>query len=140
MPPRSLRGGTPPAWLRQVHEELADRAHEGITVTALAAHAGLHPVHLSRMYRRHYGMPPSEALQRFRLGGALRAATVAREPLAMAAARGGFSDQSHLSRVCRSYLGVTPGAATASAMVTRTGVASIQSPQCQRLYPPPVPA
>ncbi len=128
--------GLPPAWLRQAHEELADRAHEGVTVAEVATRAGVHPVHLSRSYRRHYGMPPSEALQRFRLGRALRAATVASAPLAVAAASGGFSDQSHLSRVCRRYLGLTPGAATASATATPIGVASVLSPRLHRLYPP----
>ncbi len=136
--PEETPGGAPPAWLRRAHEELADRAHHGVTVAEVAARAGVHPVHLSRSYRRHYGMPPSEALQRFRLGRALRAATVAREPLAMAAASGGFSDQSHLTRVCRRYLGVTPGGAAARA--SGSGVASVQSPRLQQLYPPPTSA
>jgi len=125
----------PPLWLQQLHEELADRAPEGVTVAELAAGTGLHPVHVSRIYRRHYRMTPSEALQRFRLGRALRASAIEREPLAMAAASGGFSDQSHFSRVCRRFLGVTPGQASEQVGGAGRGVGSVQSPRLQVLYP-----
>lgn len=125
-----------PAWLGRVHEELADRAHEGVTVDMLAQHAGVHPVSLARAYRRHFGHSPSEALQRHRLGRALGAAILEAEPLSRAAATGGLSDQSHLTRTCRAFLGITPREALARSGAGFTPVRSIQAPRVRRVYPP----
>lgn len=125
-----------PQWLLRAHEELADRAHLGVTVAEVAARAGVHPVYLAKAYRLHFGLAPTESLQRARLGRAIRAAVLEGESLSRAAAVGGLSDQSHLTRSCRRFLGLTPARATGQAGPPFPKVASVQSPRMRVLYPP----
>jgi AraC family transcriptional regulator len=48
-----------PAWLRQAREELDDRFQDPrLRLGELAAAAGVHPVHLARAFRRHFGASP----------------------------------------------------------------------------------
>jgi AraC family transcriptional regulator len=67
-------------------------------------------VHLARAFRTRYGVSVGEYGRRLRLEWA--AAEVARSdtPLALIAARAGFADQSHFTRVFKQHIGATPGA------------------------------
>jgi AraC-like DNA-binding protein len=74
----------------------------------LARVAGLSGYHLIRVFRKATGLSPHAwlvdrrvhlAAHRIRLG----------EPLSAVASRCGFSDQSHLTRLFKARLGVTPG-------------------------------
>lgn len=105
-PPSSAH---PPPWLGPAAEALADLASDGaLQLRDLARAAGVHPVHLARAYRRHFGCGPAEALRRQRLA---RAAGLLSRPLSLAqiAADSGFADQSHMTRAFRRHYGVTPG-------------------------------
>jgi AraC family transcriptional regulator len=106
---RRLGGRATPAppWLALVRERLHDTGGTA-PVEALAADAGVHRVHLARTFRDHVGVPVTVYARRLRLEAARR--HVERGvPLAQAAARAGFADQSHLTRTMRSAWGVTPG-------------------------------
>jgi AraC family transcriptional regulator len=86
-----------PHWLRRTLERLhADPA--GASLSAVAADLDLHPVHVSRMFKRHRGVTPSQYLRKLRLQRAARAVLESREPLAALADDHGFADQSHLAR------------------------------------------
>jgi AraC family transcriptional regulator len=100
--------GAPPACLARLREWVDDDPAAPHRVHQLAASAGVHPVHLSRAFRRHYGITLSEHIRRRRLQHA--AALVARgdASLAAAAARAGFADQSHFGRHLRARTGITP--------------------------------
>jgi AraC family transcriptional regulator len=108
-PDRSRRGATPPAWLAVARELLDDRCGEAVRIAELARAAGVHPVHLARVFRRHLGCTPGEYLRRRRLE---RAAVLLREtarPLSDVALGCGFADQSHFANAFKRHTGVTPG-------------------------------
>ena len=100
--------GPAPRWLEQVRERADDAAGELPLVRDLAAAAGVHPVHLAREFRRHYGVTVSSHLQRRRIQAAADLLVRSDEPLARVAARCGFADQSHLGRQLRTHAGITP--------------------------------
>ena len=86
-----------PRWLRRAVERLQDDpANESLSV--VAAELDLHPVHVSRMFKRHLGVTVSQYLRELRLRRAARALLEGRESLAALADDHGFADQSHLTR------------------------------------------
>jgi AraC family transcriptional regulator len=86
-----------PRWLRRVLERLnADPASESLG--AVAADLDLHPVHVSRMFKRHRGITVSQYLRELRLQRAARALLESRQALAAVAEDHGFADQSHMTR------------------------------------------
>lgn len=97
-----------PRWLRVVLQRLHDDP-ENATLAAIAADLGLHPVYVTRAFRRHRGMTLSHYVKRLRLHHAARAILETREALADVAARGGYADQSHLTRALQRGTGWTPG-------------------------------
>ncbi len=99
----------PPPWLARIRE-LIDDTNGAPTVHALAVEAGVHRVHLARVFREHLGVAVSDYARRARLRGALRLLATTSVPLSMVAHRGGYADQSHLSRDLRAALGTTPAA------------------------------
>ncbi|GJG85962.1 AraC family transcriptional regulator [Gemmatimonadetes bacterium T265] len=100
----------PPRWLAVARELLDDRCGEAVRVADLARAAGVHPVHLARVFRRHLGCTPGEYLRHRRFE---RAAVLLREtarPLSDVALSCGFADQSHLAHAFRRHAGITPRA------------------------------
>lgn len=100
---------TPPAWLRQVREEMDD-VGSGVRVRDVAARARVHPVYLARQFRRFFGSSVVSYLQRTRVTRAAELIASSSMPLSMVAFQAGFADQSHLSRSFRAGTGFTPGA------------------------------
>ena len=98
-----------PPWLRRVREEIAARFREPLTTSALAAAAGVHPVHLARAFRRHFARTIGETVRELRVEFAKRAIR-AGAPLTDVALDAGFADQSHLTRTFRTLTGTTPAA------------------------------
>jgi AraC family transcriptional regulator len=104
--PERTHPGTP-AWLSRIRDAIA-AADERPSVAALARKAGVHPVYLTRAFRKSYGCSISGFVRRRR---AERAADLlARTDLKISevAALLDFSDQSHLCRVFRSEIGIAP--------------------------------
>jgi AraC family transcriptional regulator len=99
-----------PAWLNAAEELLRTRLGDCVRLRELADLVGVHPVHLARVFRAHYGVSVGEYGRRLRLEWA--AAEVARSdtPLALIAARAGFADQSHFTRLFKERIGTTPAA------------------------------
>jgi len=102
-------GGAIAPWLGRVRDEIASRFAEPLTHAALAANAGVHPVHLARSFRRYFGITVGEMIRQLRVEHAKSAIRGGR-PLAAAALEAGFADQSHLTRTFRAVTGLTPGA------------------------------
>lgn len=97
-----------PAWLRAVRDRILDSVGTHLTLTELAGHAGVHPDHLGRMFRRHYGMSLGQFVRRARVEW-VRQRLHSRVPLATLAQQAGFADQSQLTRAFREVVGTTPG-------------------------------
>ena len=98
-----------PSWLREVRRAVESRFEEPLTLSALAAVAGIHPTHLARSFREHYGMTVGEMVRERRIDHAKKR-LAAGVSLSQIAAMGGFADQSHFSRVFRRATGTTPAA------------------------------
>ena len=98
-----------PAWLDEVITRLAHDADEPIRFDALARSVGLHPVYVSRAFRRCTGKTMSAWLQDVRLGRARHLLSTTERPLIGVAADCGFTDASHLSRAFARAHGLTPG-------------------------------
>ena len=58
-----------PSWLREVRRTLERDFREAIGLDALAASVNIHPTHLSRAFRRHYGLTIGEFLRDLRDAG-----------------------------------------------------------------------
>jgi AraC family transcriptional regulator len=100
------RTGPPPPWLTDAREILHDT--EGATpVAELAEAVGVHRVHLARTFRDHVGVPVTAYARQLRLAAARRA-LAGGLPIARAAVRAGFVDQSHLTRTMKVAWGLTP--------------------------------
>jgi AraC family transcriptional regulator len=98
----------PPPWLESVRERVHARLGERVTLTDLAADAGVHPAHLARSFRRRYGVGVGEYVRRNRLAWAAAQLTSTDTPLASLAAEAGFADQSHFTRAFKRHTGLTP--------------------------------
>jgi AraC family transcriptional regulator len=108
--PREPDACAPPRWLAVACELLHDRCTEDIHIAEVAQAAGVHPVHLARVFRRYQGCTPGDYLRRRRLERSdvlLRDTT---RPIAEVALSCGFSDQSHFANAFKRHRGLTPGA------------------------------
>ncbi len=94
---------------RGLRDLIDARLTEGVTLAGAASVLHAHPAHLVRAFTREYGLPPHRYLTGRRLDTA-RALLLAGHPVADAATRAGFYDQSHLTRHFARFLGVTPAA------------------------------
>jgi len=98
-----------PPWLRRVKDRLQSECAEPVTLAALAAEAGVHPVHLSRSFRKFTGYGLGEYQRRLRLRQACELMLDARLSLADVSFATGFADQSHFTRACKAITGASPG-------------------------------
>lgn len=98
-----------PAWLRRIGEWIASPpGPEPVRIEKLAREAGVHPAHLAKAYRSRYGRSLGSCLLERRLEWVSRELATSDAPIAALAIRGGFSDQSHLTRRFRGRFGLTP--------------------------------
>lgn len=96
----------PPPWLARARDAVIETDS---TVETIADDAGVHRVHLSRAFRRHYGCSITECRGEAKLARAVRILADNRAAVSAASAAG-FADQSHMTRVMRREVGVTPAA------------------------------
>jgi AraC family transcriptional regulator len=101
--------GAAPLWLREVRSTIEERFRETLTLSMLAAYAGVDAAHLARTFRRHYGTTVGELLRELRVDYA-KQRLASYDPLAQIALDAGFADQSHFTRTFRKATGMTPSA------------------------------
>ena len=101
-------GYVAPLWLRRVREKLHAEFHTRITMDDLARQAGVHPVHVSRVFRRFAGRGIGDYVHRLRVREACERMLDPRLSLADISMDLGFADQSHFSRTFRDITGTTP--------------------------------
>ena len=100
--------GKAPRWLRTVREIVHDRFLEPLAMGAIAREAGVHPVHLARVFRRHVGVSLGAYVRCLRLERAAARLAASEDPISEIAVECGFTDQSHLTRAFHSRTGTTP--------------------------------
>jgi AraC family transcriptional regulator len=101
-------GSSAPAWLRRVREVLDESYLSAPSLTELAAVGEVHPVHLSREFRKRYGVTIGEYIRKLRIEHASGLLTKSALPMAEIASTCGFSDQSHFCALFKKYSGMTP--------------------------------
>ena len=99
---------TAPAWLHDARAFLHERCGDTVEMRAIAAAVGVHPVHLSRAFRRHFGVTMGEELRRLRVQRACETLVHTRHGLSRIALALGFSDHAHFTRVFKRHVGLTP--------------------------------
>jgi AraC family transcriptional regulator len=105
---RERGNGAAPHWLNIAKELIHERFSEGLTLDDLSAATGVHPVHLSRAFRKYYRCTVGDYIRRLRVEYASRRILTSKDTLSEIAAAAGFSDQSHFSRVFKKQMGMTP--------------------------------
>jgi AraC family transcriptional regulator len=100
----------PPAWLARVLEKLHAERSSRPSLDDLSAEAGVHPVHLSRVFRRFQREGIGEYTRRLRIRESCRYLLDCELPLTEISLLLGFADQSHFTRDFRRVTGQTPNA------------------------------
>jgi AraC family transcriptional regulator len=98
-----------PDWLDQVIELLHARFTESPSLDEVAVTVGVHPAHLARMFRRHYGCSVGDYVRKLRIDQARRDLLSPDTPLVEIAVTAGYSDQSHFTAAFKRHTGMTPG-------------------------------
>jgi AraC family transcriptional regulator len=101
-------GLSAPAWLRRVREALDESYLQAPGLADLAAVGGVHPVHLSREFRKRYHITIGEYIRKRRIEHASGLLSNSVMPMAEIASKCGFSDQSHFCALFKKYSGMTP--------------------------------
>jgi AraC family transcriptional regulator len=99
---------TSPDWLGQVRDLLHEDFRKHLTLKDLAKSVDVHPVHLARAFRKRHHCCIGDYVRRLRVESACGELSSSRLPIVEVAARNGFADQSHLSRVIKRYTGLSP--------------------------------
>jgi AraC family transcriptional regulator len=101
---------TAPFWMRRLKEKLNAEFHLRLTMDDLAREAGVHPVHLSRVFRSISGLGIGEYVHRLRIREACERMLQPEASLAGISCDLGFADQSHFTRTFHNITGTSPAA------------------------------
>jgi len=97
-----------PLWLGRVVDKINADYSDRLTLDQLSAEAGVHPVHLSRVFRRWNGQGIGEYVHRLRIRVACEQMLRSDMPMAEIGLAAGFADQSHFTRSFRRVTGMSP--------------------------------
>jgi AraC family transcriptional regulator len=98
---------TAPSWLQRVRDMLQDDL-SGLGLNELSTIAGVHPSHLARSFRKHFGCSIGECRRKARMQRAIEKLTFSTVPISEIALELGFCDQSHFSRAFKCEIGISP--------------------------------
>jgi AraC family transcriptional regulator len=104
-----FRGGLPGGALRRVRGYIDSHIGDRISLDELAREAGVSRFHFARQFRLSTGESPMEYLRRVRIERSKSILQTRDATIAEVAARLGFSDQSHFTRIFGRLVGVSPG-------------------------------
>ena len=106
---RDVREQHGPAWLSRAMELLNEEFRNNLKVQDVANEIGVHPFHLSRVFRAVHRQTIGEYVHKLRVTYACKQLARADNDLATVALSAGFADQSHFTRVFKNVTGITPG-------------------------------
>jgi AraC family transcriptional regulator len=105
---REYKGGLPPRKLRRVVEYINDNLGGELTLSDIAAVAGLNSYHFARVFKQATGLPPHQYVIRQRIEEAKRLLKETELPLAEVSLNVGFQSQNHFTTLFRRITGLTP--------------------------------
>jgi len=97
-----------PGWIRKLQQHIEQDPARTPTLAELALMVDFHPVHVARSFREFTGMTIGEYIRSARLDHAQRLLEDRHLSIAEVAHLSGFVDQSHLTRLFRKCLKLTP--------------------------------
>lgn len=101
-------GGLPSFRLKRVKSHILDHLDGELSLDELAEVAGLSKYYFSRLFKEAVGMPPYEYVLEQRIAEACRRLSESEYSITEIALQTGFSGPSHLSRVFRERVGLSP--------------------------------
>lgn len=111
--------GSRPRWLDRAIELLRSEFTNKLTVAELARDLGLHPIYLSRQFRRYCRQSIAGFVHSLRVSSAILQLRDPEVPLSEVALASGYSDQSQFTKAFTRRMGITPGAFRNSASTMR---------------------
>lgn len=106
--PQAPLSRTPPPWLHQAQEMIADISQHDLGIADIADALGVHRVYLARQYVQHFGVSPGLDLRRRRIERATQLIIKGDLSLIEIAMVCGFCDQSHMNRAFLQHWGMSP--------------------------------
>lgn len=100
--------GKTPAWVKKVQAILHEGETENITLGQLSQETGVHPVHLSKEFPKHFGVSFGEYVRNRKVDRATPLLLHKDLTITDIAYRCGFADQSHFIRCFKERNGMTP--------------------------------
>jgi AraC family transcriptional regulator len=101
---------SPPHWVRAARALVCETAGRSVSLDALAAALGKHPVHLAREFRRYFGTSIGAFRRTLRVEQAAAMLLERSVGLSDVALACGFASHSHLCRSLKAAYGLTPSA------------------------------
>jgi len=98
-----------PLWVSIVREFLHDHWSDVVTLEELARMTGMHPVTISKYFRRYFSCTLGDYMRKLKVDKALSLIKVNGGNLTGIGYECGFADQSHFIRTFKLYTGVLPG-------------------------------
>jgi AraC family transcriptional regulator len=108
-----------PDWLDRILDKLAAEFNQRLTLDDLSHEAGVHPVHLSRVFRKCHGVGIGEHVNGLRIRAACEKMLIREFSLADISLDAGYADQSHFTRAFKRATGMTPALFRARTLATR---------------------
>ncbi len=105
---RQEKSADAPSWLKRVVARINEQYCQKLTLSELSTEAGVHPVHLSRIFRKCKREGIGRYVRRLRVRAACERMLTHDATLADISFDTGFADQSHFTRVFREFTGTSP--------------------------------
>lgn len=97
-----------PIWVDQLRDLIEDRYNEFISLKELSKILNVHPVTISKYFKKYYRGSLGDYMRKVKVQRALEYLFHTKMSLTEIAYASGFSDQSHMTRVFKMYLGFIP--------------------------------
>lgn len=97
-----------PPWVNTIRTILHDRWNEKVALVDLANETGVHPITISKNFRKHFSYTLGEYCRIFRIEKAMTLMRSQNSSLSEIAYSCGFSDQSHFIRTFKTHTGFRP--------------------------------
>jgi AraC family transcriptional regulator len=97
-----------PRWLKVAKDIVCSQFTRAISTMEVASLVDVHPVHLNRTFRKHFGVTIGEYTRQLRVEYARGKLVESDVPICQISIDSGFYDQSHLSNTFKQAMGVSP--------------------------------